>query len=148
MNPAKYKSTLLFMLCMMFLFWGSCIITLKFPMQELKVTAKTAAEEFDMSGTVRVCYLKPLDAGKTYKAVMKFMAVKNTSEDLFTPYGRGQYVYLGCSELTAECSFTSLGRFLRVRLTLNAAQTDLKLEDGTPFDITRYSLRPVLVMEE
>ena len=80
--------------------------------------------------------------------MIRFMAVKNSSNKLFTSFGTGQYVYLGCSEMQTECDFISFGRFLRIKLTLNAAQTDLKLEDGTPFDITRYSLKPVLTIEE
>lgn len=144
----KTASFILFMLCMVILFASVYIISKKMPMQELKITAVTKAEEFDISGTTNLYYFKSLDAGEMHNAVIKFMAVKDTSENLFTSHGTGQYVQLGCDELEAECDFMSLGRFLHIRLTLNAAQTDLKLEDGTPFDITRYSLKPVLVIEE
>ncbi len=120
----------------------------KTPAQELKITAVTQNEDFDVSGVTDLYHVQPLYAGDTYTAVIKFMAVKDTTDKLFTSHGTGQYVYLGCNELTARCSFISIGRFLHVRLTMNAAQTDLKLEDGTPFDVTRYSLKPVLVIEE
>ena len=118
------------------------------PVQELKITAVTDGTDFNISGISNSYYLKPLTAGETYKAVIKFMAVKNTSDNLFTSHGNGQYIYLGCSELKVEYNFISFGRFLHIKLTMNADQTKLKLEDGTPFDITRYSLRPVLIMEK
>lgn len=150
MNFFKYKKARLFimtMLCIIVLL-GITYLSSKLPMQNLKITASTTADEFDISGKTDIYYFMPLNTGKTYKAVIKFMAVKNTSQNLFTSYGTGQYVYLGCSEMRAECSFIAIDKFLHVRLTLNAAQTDLKLEDGTPFDNTRYSLKPVLVIEE
>ena len=120
----------------------------RLPMQKLKITAVTKAEEFDISGKTDLYYFKSLSPGEIHTAVIKFIAVKNTSEKLFSSYGTGQYVYLGCDELKTEYSFMSIGRFLHIKLTLNASQTDLKLEDGTPFDITRYSLKPVLMIEE
>lgn len=119
----------------------------KVPMQNLKITARTTAEEFDISGATDLYCLKSQSAGESHTAVIKFMAVKNTSDSLFTSHGTGQYVYLGCSEMTAERSFISLGTFLHVKLSLEAAQTDLKLEDGTPFDITRYSLKPMITVK-
>ena len=137
--------TLYMILCIVLL--GGYILSTKTPMQELKITAVTTAEEYDLSDTTDIYYLKPLSSGETYTATIKFMAVKNISENLFISHGKGQYVYLGCSELKAECDFVAFGRFLNVRLKMNAAQTDLKLEDGTPFDITRYSLKPVLTVE-
>lgn len=118
------------------------------PAQELKITAMTKTEEPDMSGTTDIYYFKSLDAGSTYTASISFQAVSNTSDSLFTTHGSGQTVYLGCGELTTGCEFISVGRFVCVRLTLEAAQTDLRLEDGTPFDITRYSLKPILTIEE
>lgn len=144
----RTASFMAFVLCIGILLGIAYIISTKTPMQKLKITAVTTAEEFDMSGTANLYYFKSLNAGETYTTVIKFMAVKNISDNLFTSYGTGQYVYLGCNELKAECNFISLNRFLHIRLTLNAAQTDLKLEDGTPFDITRYSLKPVLIIEE
>lgn len=127
---------------------GAIYAGMHIPPQNLKITAQTQAKEFDMSGTADIYYLKPLSASGSYTAAIKFMAVENTSGKLFTSHGTGQYVELGCDDLVAECGFISFGRFLHIRLTLNAAQTELKLEDGTPFDITRYSLRPVLAIEE
>ena len=132
----------------MILIIGIIYLISKTPAQELRITASTTAEEFDISGTADIYYFKALGAGETHTAVIRFMAVKNSSNKLFTSFGTGQYVYLGCSEMQTECDFISFGRFLRIKLTLNAAQTDLKLEDGTPFDITRYSLKPVLTIEE
>lgn len=123
-------------------------ILMHMPIQTLKITAVTTAKEFDMSGTTDVYWFGHVGAGEEHTAVLKFMAVKDSSDELFTSHGTGQYVYLGCNELTAECGFISFGKFMHIKLTLNAADTDLKLEDGTPFDITRYSLRPVLTIEE
>lgn len=123
------------------------ILAMKLPAQELKITTQTEAEEYDLSGQTSLYWFGSADAGMPCKAIIKLMAVPDTSDSLFTHFGTGQYVYLGCSELKAEYEFISLGRFIKVRLKLNAAQTDLKLEDGTPFDITRYSLRPVLSIE-
>ena len=124
------------------------ILIIKLPMQELQITAQTTADKFDLSGSTRLYYFDKTEAGMSHSAAIKFMAVPNTSENLFTHFGTGQYVYLGCSELQAEYSFISFGRFITIRLTLNAAETDLKLEDGTPFDVTRYSLKPILMIEE
>lgn len=123
-------------------------ILMHMPIQTLKITAVTTAKEFDMSGTTDVYWFGHVGAGEEHTAVLKFMAVKDSSDNLFTSHGTGQYVYLGCNELTAECGFISFGKFIHIKLTLSAADTDLKLEDGTPFDITRYSLRPVLTIEE
>lgn len=120
----------------------------KIPMQELSINAQTASKEFDVSGTTDLYYFKQMDYGSPYTVVIKFMAVKNTSNDLFTSHGSGLYVYLGCGELAARCQFTSFNKFMHIKLAMNAAQTDLRLEDGTPFDITRYSLKPVLAMEQ
>lgn len=120
----------------------------KFPMQKLNITAQTETEEFNLSDSMHLYCTDKLKAGKEYTAVIKFMAVPDTSRNLFTRFGKGQYVNLGCSELKAECGFVSLGRFMDIRLKLKVAQTDLQLEDGTPFDITRYSLKPVLTIEE
>ena len=118
------------------------------PMQELRITAMTTDDEFDMMGTTNLYYLNTLEAGANVTISVKFMAVEDTSKKLFTKSGNGQYVYLGCGELTAKHELISLGRFLHVKLTIKAAQADLKLEDGTPFDITRYSLRPVFTIED
>lgn len=118
------------------------------PMQELKIAAAPNAGNFDLSGETSVYCLKPKEAGTSCRAVIQFMAVRNESDKLFTRFGSGQYVNMGCSRLEAGYDFTSLGRFLCVRLKMNAVQKDLKLEDGTPFDITRYSLRPVLTVGE
>lgn len=123
-------------------------VLIHMPIQTLKITAVTTAKEFDMSGTTDVYWFGHVNAGEEHTAVLKFMAVKDSSDNLFTSHGTGQYVYLGCNELTAECGFISFGKFMHIKLTLSAADTDLKLEDGTPFDITRYSLRPVLTIEE
>lgn len=123
-------------------------VLMHMPIQTLKITAVTTAKEFDMSGTTDVYWFGHVNAGEEHTAVLKFMAVKDSSDNLFTSHGTGQYVYLGCNELTAECGFISFGKFMHIKLTLSAADTDLKLEDGTPFDITRYSLRPVLTIEE
>lgn len=129
------------------------MIIQKLPMQELKLTAVTATEIidttkiFEIADTEDFYYFEPIDAGEEVTAVIKFMAVENTSQKLFTSHGTGQYVYFGCSELCTKYDFISTGRYLHIRLTLMASQTDLKLEDGTPFDITRYSLKPVLSIE-
>lgn len=116
--------------------------------QELKITAVTKAKAYDITGKTNVYCFTPLEAGESYRAVIRFMAVKNKSDRLFAFFGSGQYVYMGCSELKAEYEFTAFDPFLRIRLTMHAAQTDLKLEDGTPFDVTRYSLKPVLSVEK
>lgn len=116
--------------------------------QTLKITAKTTAEEFDLLESTNVYCLKGLKSGTRYKAIIKFKAVPNTSKSLFTHHGTGEYVFLGCSELKTEYDFISAGRFIKIRLTLNAARTELSLKDGTPFDMTRYSLKPVLEIEE
>lgn len=117
-------------------------------MQKLGITAQTKADEYDLSGQVKLYSIKHPKAGEPCKAVITFMAVPDKSKSLFTRFGTGQKVYLGCSELKTEYSFVSLGRFLCVRLTLNASQEDLKLEDGSPFDITQYSLKPVLTVKK
>lgn len=116
-------------------------------MQNLKITAVTTAEEFDLSGTVNLYGLSSMNSRETGTAVIRFMAVKNRSDRLFTRFGTGPYVQLGCDDLKVEHQFVSYGHILRIRLTLHAAQTDLKLENGSPFDSTRYSLRPVLTFE-
>lgn len=143
MKPKLYLKIVVLIL---FIFCTGYIVS-KTPTQKLKITAVTAAEKFDILGKTDIYYIKPLNAGESYNAVIKFMAVNNTSKNLFTYFGNGQYVYLGCSELKTEYEFISLGRFLNIKLTLNASQVDLKLENGEPFDITRYSLKPVLVIE-
>lgn len=144
MNRAGWLKGIVFVLLLL------CIshIAVNMPVQELKITAVTQAEQKDLLDTADLWYVKSLDAGISYTAIIKFMAVEDTSGRLFVSHGHGQYVYLGCDEMTGRCGFISLGRFLHVRLTLQADQTELKLEDGTPFDITRYSLRPVLIIEE
>lgn len=124
------------------------VLTIKLPAQKLKITAQTTAKEFDLSDSVKIYYFGHIENNSKHMATIKFMAVPNTSEKLFTHYGTGQYVYLGCKELHVDYDFISFGRFLEVNLTLKAAQTDLKLEDGTPFDITKHSLKPVLNIEE
>lgn len=144
----KKVSSAAFMLCIILMLAIGYIISQKTPIQEIKITAQTTAEEFDLTGTTDIYYLKPLKAGQSYETQVRFMAVENTSESLFTSHGTGQYVELGCNEMHTERDFISFGKFIRIRLTLSAAQTDLKLEDGTPFDITRHSLRPVLTVEE
>lgn len=128
------------------LFCILCIFSEKMPMQDLKITAVTATKEFDLSGTTDIYCFEELDTGELHTAVIRFMAVEDTTGRLFVSRGRGQWVYFGCSELKAECGFMSLGRFVHVKLTLKALEKDLKLEDGTPFDITRYSLKPVLTI--
>lgn len=149
MNTYKHNKSMknMIIIVVMFMIVIFCI-SQKLPMQKLKITAVTTAEEFDISGTTDLYYLKTPDFTGTNTVVIKFMAVKNTSENLFTFHGKGQYVHLGCDELCVKHTFVSFGKFLHIKLTLNAAQTDLKLEDGTPFDITRYSLVPVITMEE
>lgn len=124
------------------------MLIMKLPMQKLKITAQTTAEEFDLSDSTKIYYFGQTNAGKEHTVTIKFIAVPNTSKNLFTHFGTGQCVYLGCEELQAKCNFISFGRLLEVKLTLKAAQTDLKLEDGTPFDVTKYSLKPVLNIEE
>lgn len=120
----------------------------RMPAQKLNITASTQAAEYDMAGVTDIWYLAPLDAGTKHEARIRFMAVENGSGSLFVRHGSGQYVFMGCGELTGRCEFISVGRFLHVVLTMNASQTELKLEDGTPFDTTRYSLKPVLTIEE
>lgn len=144
MSRARWLAAALFVLLLSCGWYASSHM----PMQELRITAVTQAEEQDLSDTTDIWYIKPLDAGSSCTAVIRFMAVKDTSENLFTSHGSGQYVHLGCNELAGRCEFISLGRFLHVKLTMRADQTELKLEDGTPFDITRYSLKPVLTIEE
>lgn len=122
-----------------------CVLAMKLPMQEIKITAKTTAEQFDLSESTTIYHFGQIASG-SHTARIQFVAVKDRSDNLFTWSGTGQYVYLGCKKLEAEYDFISFGRFLKVRLTMNAAQTDLKLEDGTPFDVTRYSLKPVLTI--
>lgn len=124
------------------------VLTIKLPAQKLKITAQTTEKEFDLSDSVKIYYFGQTKSNSKYTATIKFMAVSNTSKKLFTHFGTGQYVYLGCKELQVDYDFISFGRFLEVDLTLKAAQTDLKLEDGTPFDMTKYSLKPVLSIEE
>ena len=148
MKLHKKVSATVFMLFNISMLVAAYIGAQRLPTQELKITAVTTAKEFDMSEKTNLYCFKFLRSGEIHTVVIKFMAVRDTSENLFISHGTGPYVYLGCSELQAEYSFMSLGKFLHIRLTLNAAQTDLKLEDGTPFDITRYSLRPVLIIEE
>ncbi len=116
--------------------------------QELKITAVTKAETYDISEKTNVYCFTPLKAGESYRAVIKFMAVEDKSDHLFTSFGNGQYVFMGCGELKVEHDFIAFNPLLRIRLTMNAAQTDLKLEDGTPFDVTRHSLKPVLSVEK
>lgn len=123
------------------------VLVTEFPMQELKVTA-VMAEGYDISGVTDIYCFRRFGEGRDYDAVINFMAVEDTSERLFVSHGTGQYVNLGCSRLEAECGFISFGRFLHVRLSFGAMQADLKLEDGTPFDVTRYSLKPVLTVRE
>ncbi len=144
----RKASFLIFICSIAVVFWLSYMILQKFPMQDLKITAVTTAETFTMTGKTDIYYLKSLDPGESYTAVITFTAVKNTSGNLFTSYGTGQPVYLGCSPLKAEYGFVSLGRSLHIKFNLSAAGTDLKLEDGTAFDITRYSLKPVLTIEK
>ena len=117
----KIKSFILTVFCITVLLISICLSS-KLPMQNLKITASTTVDEFDISGKTDIYYFMPLIAGKSYNAVIKFMAVKNTTHNLFTTYGTGQYVYLGCNEMHADCSFISIGRFLHIRLALNAAQ--------------------------
>ena len=148
MKIHKRSSVIAFTLLIIIILVVCYVVSLKLPMQELKITAITTAEEFDMAGSTDIYSFKSPVPGKQVTASIRFMAVENTSKNLFTRFGTGQYVYLGCDELHAEYKFIALGRFLHIRLKLNAAQTDLKLEDGTPFDITRYSLKPVLSIEE
>lgn len=146
-SPKTIKIVTAVILIIMIVIGMMCVIT-RIPPQNLKITAQTATETFDISGTTDIYYFRQLNAGKSYNARIRFMAVENSSARLFTSHGTGQFVELGCDDLKADYGFISFGRFLHIRLTLNAAQTDLKLEDGTPFDITRYSLRPVLTVEE
>ena len=56
-------------------------------MQNLKITAVTTAEEFDLSGTVNLYGLSSMNSGETGTAVIRFMAVKNRSDRLFTRFG-------------------------------------------------------------
>lgn len=144
----RAASFLLFALCTLIFFMAVYVVSMGMPMQKLKITAVTMAEKFDISGTTDIYCLKPLKAGSRETITVKFMAVENMSDQLFTAHGTGQYVYMGCGELEVRHEFISVGRFLNIELTMNAAQTDLKLEDGTPFDITRYSLKPVLFINE
>lgn len=135
------------LLCIIIAISVAYAISAKIPMQVLKITATTKTEQPDISGVTDLYHFGPLEPGSAYTAEIRFMAVKGTSQGLFTDHGTGQYVYLGCDELHAQYSFISIGRYLHVKLTLSAAQTDLKLEDGTPFDATRYSLKPVLTIK-
>lgn len=124
-----------------------CYTAAKLPMQELKITAMTNAESFGITGSTDIYCLAPSEAGAFRKAQIKFMAVPDTSGKLFTSSGTGQYVYYGCTPMHAECDFLSLGKFMKIRLTLYINQGDLKLYDGTPFDMTKYSLKPVFSIE-
>lgn len=124
-----------------------CYVSVKLPMQELKITAMTGAESFGVTGSTDIYCFTPSESGAFKTVQIKFMAVSDTSKDLFTSSGSGQYVYYGCTPMHAECDFLSLGKFMKIRLTLYINQDDLKLEDGTPFDVTRYSLKPVLSIE-
>lgn len=124
-----------------------CCIAMKFPMQELKITAMTNAEKFELTGSTIVYCFAPSESGTFSTAQIKFMAVPDTSDKLFALSGTGQYVYYGCTPMHAECDFLSLGKFMKIHLTLCVNKNDLKLEDGTPFDMTRYSLKPVISIE-
>lgn len=123
-----------------------CFGSAKLPMQELNVKAMTQADGFDTSGTTDVYCFTPAESGTLKTVQLKFMAVPDSSDNLFTAWGKGQYVYFGCTEMHAECDYLSLGKFLKIHLTLSINEQDLKLADGTPFDKTRYSLRPVLTI--
>lgn len=126
----------------------TCYITAKLPMQELKIIAMTQADDFDTSGTINVYCFRPAESGVFRTVQLKFMAVPNTSKKLFTSLGTGQYVYFGCTEMHAESDYLSMGKFMKIRLALNINENDLKLADGTPFDKTKYSLKPVLTITE
>lgn len=117
-------------------------------MQELRVKAVTQADNFDTSGSADIYCFTPKPAGTFGTVQLKFMAVPNKSGKLFTQMGSGRYVYFGCNEMHAECDYLSTGRFMKVHLTLNINENDLKLADGTPFDNTRYALKPVLTLAE
>lgn len=125
--------------------WG---ISTRLMAQKLNITAVTAKETYNLSGETAVWHTDRLAPGENYKCVIKFMAVKNSSGHLFTSHGKGQYVHLGCEELKVEHEFISVSESLCINLKMRAVQEDLKLEDGTPFDNTRYSLKPVLTIEK
>lgn len=124
-----------------------CYVVMRTPMQGLDMRAATASKELDVSGTIDILYLDPVPDGEPCRAVVQFMAVEDTSDRLFTSHGKGPYVDFGCSRLEMEQDFMSFGKFIKIRLSLSAGQSDLKLEDGAPFDITRHSLRPVVMIE-
>lgn len=125
-----------------------CCVLTQLPMQKIKMTAKTTADVFDLSDSINLYSFNNLEKSEEHTAVIRFLAVPDTSKNLFVRAGHGQWVYLGCEKLEAKCDFIAFRQLLNIQLTLKAAQTDLKLEDGTPFDITAYSLKPVLTIEE
>ena len=126
----------------------TCLLFLYTPLQEVRVTARTGTGDYTLSGETDVYVIRPLMAGKSYHAELTFEAVPSSSGNLFTSIGSGPSVQYGCSPLTASVDFVSVGRFARIHLSMYVPGEYLTLEDGSPFDLSRYSLKPVLVIEE
>lgn len=126
----------------------ACYAVARMPMQIVNIKAATVSDQFDVSGSTDILYLKSVPDSAECRMTIQFMAVDDTSDKLFIRYGKGQYVNLGCSRLEIERDIMTFGKFLQIRLSMQADQSELKLEDGTPFDITRYALKPVIIIEE
>ena len=126
----------------------TCLLFLYTPFQEVRVTARTGTGDYTLSGETDVYVIRPLEAGKSYHAKLTFEAVPSSSGKLFTSFGSGSLVQYGCSPLTASVDFVSVGRFARIHLSMYVPGEYLTLEDGSLFDLSRYSLKPVLVIEE
>lgn len=126
----------------------ACYAAARLPMQMVNIKAVTVSDHFDALGSVDILYLKSVPDSVECRITIQFMAVDDVSDKLFIQYGKGQYVNLGCSRLEIERDVMTFGKFLQIRLSMQADQSELKLEDGTPFDVTRYALRPVVTIEE
>lgn len=126
----------------------ACLLFLYTPFQDVRVTARTGAGNYTLSGETDVYVIRPLKAGQSYHAELTFEAVPSSSGKLFTSFGSGSLVQYGCSPLTASVDFISVGRFARIHLRMYVPGEYLTLEDSSPFNLSRYSLKPVLTIEE
>lgn len=126
----------------------ACLLFLYTPFQDVRVTARTGAGNYTLSGETDVYVIRPLKAGQSYHAELTFEAVPSSSGKLFTSFGSGPSVRYGCSPLTASVDFISVGRFALIHLSMYVPGEYLTLEDGSPFDLSRYSLKPVFTIEE
>lgn len=144
MKARRIIATVLFVAFLM----AVCYAARRMPMQIVNIKAATVSDYFDVSDDMDILYLKSVPDAAECRMTIQFMAVDDTSGKLFIWHGNGQYVNLGCSRLEIEHDIMTFGKFLQIRLSMEADQSELKLEDGTPFDVTRYALRPVVTIEE